>query len=203
MLTQQEKTSVNGPQACGDTLKIGVYTIYDSVLKQFDIPLAIPVNKLYDYMAMLVNDVGSKYYGHESDFILNKVGDFNQVTGEVENHFVERVSFLDAYVDNHQRKLQTIIKVLNYLPQGYFKMPMEQKQAIQEKIDCAITEYVANYVIPDLDVTKFDTRKIQDIYKRYDAFEHMLKVDKQHKDSSCRSDDLEGGIGAPFYNDET
>lgn len=202
MLTQQEKTSVNGPQACGDTLKIGVYTIYDSVLKQFDIPLAIPVTKLYDYMAMLVNDVGSKYYGHESDFILNKVGDFNQETGEVENHFVERVAFLDSYIDNNQRKLQTIIKVLNYLPQGYFKMPMEQKQAIQEKIDCAITEYVANYVIPDLDVSKFDTRKINDIYKRYDVFEHMLKVDKQHKDSS-RYDDLEGGIGASFYNDET
>lgn len=154
-------------------------------------------------MAMLVNDVGSKYYGHESDFILNKVGDFNQETGEVENHFVERVAFLDFYIDNNQRKLQTIIKVLNYLPQGYFKMPMEQKQAIQEKIDCAITEYVANYVIPDLDVSKFDTRKINDIYKRYDVFEHMLRVDKQHKERVDLIGDLEGGIGAPFYNDET
>lgn len=177
MLTQQEKMPVNGSQTCADTLKIGVYTIYDSVLKQFDIPIAIPVNKLYDYMAMLVNDVGSKYYGHEIDFILNKVGDFNQETGEVENHFVEKVSYLDSYVDNNQRKLQTIIKVLNYLPQGYFKMPMEQKQAIQEKIDCAITEYVANYVIPDLDVSKFDTKKVNDIYKNYDKYVKTCDVD--------------------------
>lgn len=178
MLTNQDKTLLNGSSPFIDTLNIGVYTIYDSVLKQFDIPLAIPVSKLNDYMAMLVNDVSSKYYGHESDFILNKIGDFNQETGEVENHFVERVSLLDSYIDNNQRKLQTIIKVLNYLPQGYFKMPMEQKQAIQEKIDCAITEYVSNYVIPDLDVSKYDTRKINDIYKHYDEYNDLLKVDK-------------------------
>lgn len=153
-----------------DSLKIGVYTIYDCVLKQFDIPLSIPVSKLYDYMCILVNDVSSKYYGHESDFILNKIGDFNIETGEVENHFIERISILDSYIDNNQRKLQTIIKVLNYLPQGYFKMPMEQKQDIQEKIDCAITEYVANYIIPDLDVKKFDTKKINDIYRNYDEY---------------------------------
>lgn len=153
-----------------DTLKIGVYTIYDCVLKQFDIPLSIPVSKLYDYMSMLVNDVTSKYYGHESDFILNKIGDFNTETGEVENHFIERVAILDSYIDSNQRKLQTIIKVLNYLPQGYFKMPMEQKQDIQEKIDCAITEYVANYIVPDLDVKKFDTKRINDIYSNYDDY---------------------------------
>lgn len=172
-----------------DTFKIGVYSIYDTVLKQFDLPLSIPETKLYDYIAMIVNDVSSKYYGHESDFILNKIGDFNTETGCVETHLIERINLLDAYIDNSQRNLQTIVSVLNYLPQGYFKMPMEQKQAIQEKIDCAVTEYVANYVIPDLDVTKFDTRKIQDIYKRYDAFEHMLDVNKQTIDRICLDDD--------------
>ena len=60
MLTQQEKMPVNGSQTCADTLKIGVYTIYDSVLRQFDIPIAIPVNKLYDYMSMLVLNVNTR-----------------------------------------------------------------------------------------------------------------------------------------------
>lgn len=201
MLTQQEKMSKNDVEQCFSTFKIGVYTIYDTVLKQFDIPIAIPVTKLYDYMAMLVNDVGSKYYGHESDFVLNKVGDFNQDTGEVENHFVEKVALLDSYIDRNQRNLQTVIKTLNFLPQGYFKMPMEQKQAIQEKIDCAITEYVANYVLPDLDVSKFDTKKIQDIYRRYDCYEHLLKVDRDNKIS--KDYDFDSGVGKPFYNDET
>lgn len=135
-----------------DTLKIGVYTIYDCVLKQFDIPIAVPVSKLYDYMNLLVNDVNSKYFNHESDYILNKTGDFNIETGEIEPHFIERIQTLDKYIDNSKRKLQTIIQTLNFLPTGYFKMPVEQKQDIQEKIDNAITKYVENYVVPDMDI---------------------------------------------------
>lgn len=169
-ITEQIKPVNEFSSGSINTMEIGVYTIYDCVLQKFDIPIAIPVSKLYDYMSMIVNDVTSKYYGHESDYILNKVGNFNSDTGEVENHFIERISILDSYIDNAQRKLQTIIKVLNYLPSGYFKMPMEQKQDIQEKIDCAITEYVANYVVPDLDVSKFDTKKVNDIYKNYDKY---------------------------------
>lgn len=135
-----------------DTLKIGVYTIYDCVLKQFDIPIAIPISKLYDYMNLLVNDVSSKYYNHEADYILNKIGDFNTETGEIEPHFIERIQTLDKYIDTQKRKLQTVIQTLNYLPTGYFKMPVEQKQAIQEKIDNAITKYVEDYVVPDMDI---------------------------------------------------
>lgn len=186
MTIAEQITSVNElSKGSINTMEIGVYTIYDCVLQKFDIPISIPVSKLYDYMSMLVNDVSSRYYGHESDFILNKVGNFNSDTGEVENHFIERVSILDTYIDKNQRKLQTIIKVLNYLPSGYFKMPMEQKQDIQDKIDCAITEYVANYVIPDLDVSKFDTRRVQDIYKNYETYSHMVDLNKQkHSDNS-------------------
>lgn len=136
-----------------DTLKIGVYTIYDCVLKQFDIPIAIPVSKLYDYLNLLVNDVNSKYFNHEADFILNKIGNFNIETGEIESHFIERIQTLDNFIDNQKRKLQVIIQTLNYLPTGYFKMPLEQKQVVQEKIDNAITKYVADYVVPDMDIT--------------------------------------------------
>ncbi|WGL31043.1 hypothetical protein [Dipodfec virus UOA04_Rod_680] len=153
-----------------NSFDIGVYSIYDSVLKQFDAPISIPQSKLYDYMNLLVNDVQSKFYGHESDYILNKIGDFNSETGEIELHFIERVSLLDSYIDVNKRRLQTILQVLNYLPTGYYKMPVEQKQVIQERIDNAISEYVAQYVIPDLDVSQFDTNKIRDIYNNYDSY---------------------------------
>lgn len=172
MFTEVEKSlKKDVTDASVDTLKIGVYSIYDCVFKQYDLPLSIPLCRLDDYMSMLVNDVNSKFYGHESDYILNKIGDFNQNTGEIELHFVERVSILDKYINQEKRKLQTIVQVLNYLPSGYFKMPLEQKQAIQEKIDSAITEYVASYVIPDLDFSKFDINKVKDIYKNYDLYE--------------------------------
>lgn len=195
MLIQQEKECSKGSGDLQDTLVIGVYTVYDTVLKQFDSPISIPLNKLDDYMKLIVNDVSSRYYGHESDFVLNKIGVFNQDTGEIECHFVERISFLDSYIDKYKRNLQTIVRTLNFLPQGYFKMPIEQKQSIQEKIDCSITEYVANYVIPDLDVSQYDTKKINDIYKRYNDFTRILDT---------RNDFVSGtGLCTPYKNDET
>lgn len=41
-----EKNVTGETTKVDDTLKIGVYTIYDTVLKQYDIPIAVPVNKL-------------------------------------------------------------------------------------------------------------------------------------------------------------
>ena len=87
MLTEDKKTLINEAVKSADsTLKIGIYSIYDCVLKQYDIPIAIPVSKLYDYMNLLVNDVQNKYFGHEVDFILNKIGDFDTDTGEFKEH---------------------------------------------------------------------------------------------------------------------
>lgn len=152
-----------------NTLEYGVYTVYDTVLKVHDFPVTLPVSKLDDYYKLVVNDVTSKYYGKESDFILNRIGTFNQESGEIVLHFVERICMLDTFIDKQKRHLQTIVQVLNYLPSGYFKMPDEMKQSIQERIDSATMEYVSKYVIPDLDVSNFDMNKIKDIYKNYDS----------------------------------
>lgn len=137
-----------------NTLNNGVYIVYDCVLKQFDLPVVLPESKVDDYFKLVVNDPSSKYFNHETDFILNKIGDFDNITGEIISHFVERVKTLDFYVDNQKRKLQTIIQTLNFLPSGYFKMPAELKQDIQQKIDETIKIYVEDYVVPDIDVNK-------------------------------------------------
>lgn len=169
MTLTKDFTPENGSYTVS-TLDIGIYTIYDTALRQFDFPICVPVSKIDDTMKYLVNDPQSKYFGKEQDFILNKIGIFNQATGEIESHFVERVSILDQYIDIKKRKLQTIVQVLNYLPSGYYQMPAEQKEVIQKRIDEAIITYVSNYVIPDLDVSKFDASKVKDIYDNYDKY---------------------------------
>lgn len=135
-------------------MSVGVYTIYDCVLKQYDLPFCIQVTKLSDYLLLLVNDVQSKYYNHESDYIVNKIGNFNTDNGEIELHYVERVAILDTFIDVKKRNLQTCIQTLNYLPSGYFKMPDEMKNDIQEQINKAVQKYVTDYVVPDLEVNK-------------------------------------------------
>lgn len=135
-------------------MNVGVYTIYDCVLKQYDVPFCIQETKLGDYLSLLVNDVQSKYYNHEADYIVNKIGNFITDCGEIEQHFVERVCILDKYVDEKKRNLQTCIQTLNYLPSGYFKMPDEMKKDIQEQINSAVQKYVSDFVVPDLEVNK-------------------------------------------------
>lgn len=135
-------------------MSVGVYTIYDCVLKQYDVPFCIQETKLDDYLSLLVNDVQSKYYNHEADYIVNKIGNFNTDNGEIEQHFVQRVCILDKYIDEKKRNLQTCIQTLNYLPSGYFKMPEEMKKDIQEQINNAVAKYVSDFVVPDLEVNK-------------------------------------------------
>lgn len=151
---------------------IALYSVYDCVLKQFSAPVSLPKSKVTDYYTLLVNDVQSPYYGHESDYILNEIGVFDINTGEIELHFIERVCVLDTFIDQNRRNLQTLVKTLNYLPTGYFKMPAEQKQLIQENINKATQKYVEDYVIPDLDINKV---KFDEMQSKIDDLELRLK----------------------------
>lgn len=148
-MTEKEQKNVSE-----SNMNVGVYTIYDCVLKQYDVPFCIQETRLGDYLSLLVNDVQSKYYNHEADYIVNKIGNFITDSGEIEQHFIERVCILDKYVDVKKRNLQTCIQTLNYLPSGYFKMPDEMKKDIQEQINVAVQKYVSDYVVPDLEVNK-------------------------------------------------
>lgn len=175
MITTVEKTQKDTI----NTLTQGVYTIYDTVLKQFEPPFVVSISQLSDFMNRLVNDVQSHYYNKEKDFILNKIGDFNQETGEIEQHFIERISVLDSYINTQTRTLQQIIQTLNFLPTGYFKMPLEQKDSIQKEIDSAIQKYVSDYVIPDLDVNKekfnLVDKQLQDVTADRKLFEDRYR----------------------------
>ena len=168
-----EKISQNGNEQVKSTTDIAVYTVYDCVLKQFSAPVSLPRQKVNDYYTLLVNDVQSPYFNHESDYILNEIGSFNIDTGEIEPKFIERICVLDTFIDYKRRNLQTLLQTLNYLPTGYFKMPEEQKKAIQENIDNAVKKYVENYVVPDLDVS---SEKIKDLESIIQDYEERLKI---------------------------
>lgn len=177
MVQKVENGLVEVADNVSSNLEIGVYTIYDCVLKQFGAPISIPVSKVTDYFTILVNDLNSPYYNHECDYILNRIGTFNQETGEIDLHFIERICVLDSFINNNKRNLQTIIQTLNYLPSGYYKMPAEQKEAIQNEINCAVQKYVENYVVPDLDISSEKVKQLESII---DDYEERLNIVKQN-----------------------
>lgn len=170
-----EKTLVEGSENVSTNLEIGIYSIYDCVLRQFGAPISIPVSKVNDYFTLLVNDDKSPYFNHECDYILNRIGTFHQDSGKIETKLIERICILDSFINQNKRNLQTIITTLNYLPTGYYKMPQEQKQAIQSQIDDAVKKYVENYVVPDLDISSEKVKQLESIIEDY---EERLKVVK-------------------------
>ena len=105
-----EKIETKAKDTLKTNLVIGVYSIYDCVLKQFGAPISIPDSKVNDYFTMLVNDVQSPYYNHESDYILNRIGTFNPETGEIELHFVERVCIMDSFINDNMMAIKKILK---------------------------------------------------------------------------------------------
>lgn len=173
MSQNDEKVLTMDKTEVKSSIKIGVYSIYDCVLKQFGAPICIPVSKVNDYFTLLVNDVQSPYYDHESDYILNKIADFDSNTGEIIPCFIERISLLDNFININKRNLQTIIQTLNYLPSGYFKMPSEQKEAIQANIDKAVQKYISDYVVPDMDIS---SEKVHQLEEKISDYEQRLNV---------------------------
>ena len=111
------------------TTDIGIYTVYDCVLQQFSAPVSLPKQKVKDYYTLLVNDVQSPYYNHESDYILDKIGSFDIATGEIQLHYIERICVLDMFIDYKRRNLQTLLQTLNYffLFCRHFKISSRQK----------------------------------------------------------------------------
>ena len=173
MTKTNENVNVESTNDCKSTMDVGIYTVYDCVLKQFSPPVSILKSKVNDYYTLLVNDVQSPYYNHESDYILNEIGTFDINTGEIGLHFIERICVLDTFIDYNRRNLQTIIQTLNFLPTGYFKMPMEMKKSIQENIEKSTKEFVENYVVPDLDIS---SEKIKSLESKISDYEDRLNV---------------------------
>lgn len=135
-----------------DTFCYKLLSIYDCLLGTYSVPFAVSEISMHSMLSSIVNDVQSQYYNKESDYRIVQVGEFDETTGIVHG-YTEHVMLgdLSSYIDTKQRNLQTIIRTLNYLPTGYFKMPEEQKKDIQQSIDESIKKYVSDYVIPDLD----------------------------------------------------
>lgn len=139
------------------SLEIGAYVVYDTVLQEYSTPFCVSVSALENEMKSLINDVSSRYYGNENDYILFKVGTFDKKSGLIHYSNFEKIGSLGLYVDDMSRKVQICIKTLNYLPVGYFKMPEEMKKDIQSQIDEQIKVYSELFIKPSLTETQSST----------------------------------------------
>lgn len=144
--------------------EVGIYSIGFKTVDRFgksvvlyDVPFTVPENLFDSYIKQLVNNPESPYYyGFDNRFIY-KIGVINQRDLSVHLSTVpDVVNTVEYYQSKQLRQYHQTLLALNTMPKGYYKMSVEQKQEIQERIDNAIIDYVNKYVFPDIDFSKID-----------------------------------------------
>lgn len=148
------KNLVNYENKAESNFSLKIYSVYDTVLNEFHVPFVCRSSELNDICIELANNVSSKYYYNTSNYEVYYLGEFNENTGSIVCDVKILMSRLDSFIDDAKRKIQIAIQTLNYLPNGYFKMPDEMKKGIQEKIDNAIKDYCEEFIENNLNVVE-------------------------------------------------
>lgn len=122
-----------------------VYSIYDTSLSVYESPFVMKSCDLKGFLISLANDVNSKYYENPEQYEVFCLGTYDDSVGEFITNSKQCLGNLSAYVDVRRRDIQMCIRTLNFLPTGYFKMPVEMQKDIQSKIDEAVKFYAKEF----------------------------------------------------------
>lgn len=132
----------------------GVYAIYDCKLCQFELPIVLPTATAIRDLKGIVNTYGSKYFFTPSDFILYRLGSYDNTTARFDllpdNQYINLCNLNDL-LDKDMRRRFMIMHTLNTLPVGYYKMPQEMKEDIQKNIDECCKMYVEEFIVPEIE----------------------------------------------------
>lgn len=95
------------------------------------------------YFTELANDIKSPFYGRQDDFVIFKSGEVLDDNFSIVNDRIDvDIHLLSEFIDDARVKFQWMCSVLNYVPQGYVRMPKEEQDKIKEDIENAIKFYV-------------------------------------------------------------
>lgn len=118
-----------------------IYGIYDKKMSEFTQVVLLDENEFEAYFIHVSNDVTSPYFRKEDDFEIYRMFNMDNDT----NSF-EFVNYLSEFISNSTRDLQVITQTLNFLPIGYFKMPKEMQEQVQQQIKDCVYDYVNNHL---------------------------------------------------------
>ena len=143
----------------------GVYAIYDTKLCQFELPIVLPVNTAIRDLKAIVNSYGSKYFFAPHEFIIYRLGSYDNQTARFDllpDGKYLNLGVMTDLVDDSLRRRFMLMHTLSTLPVGYYKMPNEMKEDIQKNIDEACKSYVQEFIVPEIEAGNMEiTSNIQ------------------------------------------
>lgn len=132
--------------------------IYNTDLNEYEAVQAMYESDIRPYFIELASDIRSPYYNKLKNYTVVSLGDFKR-DGSIVSNKPDTLGLLSDYADPKRIEYQRIVQVLNYLPEGYFKMPSEMQAEVQKQIQEAVISYVNKYA---------DVDKLAKFYKKDD-----------------------------------
>lgn len=121
-----------------------IYALKDAKLEEFVQVVMLDEVIFEDYWFSFANDVSNPHYRRLNEFTINKIAQFDTETGNIKPCY-EFICDCLQFLDKERQKLAIITQTLNFLPQGYFKMPKEMQEELNLQCKEAIKEYVEKF----------------------------------------------------------
>lgn len=131
-------------------MKKVIYTVFDRKLNEHAQLVMLSEAEVQTFFEQLADDVTNPIYRHLSDFDVYQVATFDTENCTFDDFVMILKGSLKDYQDEDRKHLNIITQTLNFLPTGYFRMPKEMQERIEQDIkDCA-KDYVENYMSKDM-----------------------------------------------------
>lgn len=137
-----------------------IYGLHDTQLHEYVAVTSLRDVEVDSYFVDLANDIRSPYYQRSKDFDCYCLGSIDDETGVINIDDRHILCNLSKYIDLKRVEYQRIVQVLNYLPVGYFKMPKEMQDGVQQQISDAVKDYVNKYA----DIDKLSLKINDDVH---------------------------------------
>lgn len=121
-----------------------LYGLVDTKLSEFVQVIMLDEVVFDDYWFSFANDISNPHYRRLKEFTVCKLAEFDTENGRIKPSY-EFLGDCSQFLDKERQKLAIITQTLNFLPQGYFKMPKEMQEELNIQCKEAIKEYVQNF----------------------------------------------------------
>lgn len=120
--------------------------IKDEKLGEFINIISLKEHEKVHYFTGFANDVTNPYFRQSKELGIYHLGELYEDTGIITADVPNRINCVDDFVDRDRQNLAIITQTLNFLPNGYFKMPKEFQERVENEVMECAKNYVQNYM---------------------------------------------------------
>lgn len=128
----------------------GIYAIFDRKLNEYSQLVMLSDVESAGFFEHLADDITSSMYRHLDEYDVYQICSFDTEECVFQDFVKVLRGSLKDFADLDRRNLNIITQSLNFLPNGYFRMPKEMQERVEQDIKKYAQEYVDKYMSKDM-----------------------------------------------------